>query len=55
AGIGKCVFYNPGRHNLLYLIHKGRTSKRKFAYRYTRNQKSVGTNAKKKTESSGTA
>lgn len=47
ADFGKCVFGDPGRHDLLYLMHENSTTESKSTYRYTRNQKSVETKAKK--------
>lgn len=47
AGVGKCVFGDPGRRDLLCLVHENSTTESKSTYRYTRNQRSVEAKAKK--------
>ncbi|KAI9345950.1 hypothetical protein BD770DRAFT_463150 [Pilaira anomala] len=44
---GKCVFIDPGRHDLIYCMHEYSTVNNKKIYRYTRNQKAKETKSTK--------
>ncbi|KAJ1727560.1 hypothetical protein LPJ61_004508 [Coemansia biformis] len=45
--LGKCVFIDPGRRDILFCAHEDSTAEKPQTYRYTRNQRSKETRMKR--------
>ncbi|KAI7865938.1 hypothetical protein BDF14DRAFT_1705722, partial [Spinellus fusiger] len=47
ASIGKCVFIDPGHHDILYCMNENSIVENKRTYRYTSNQTAIEKKSRK--------